>query len=523
MGGTAKRTRLAGAAAVVALLAGACSGGGATGDLATDSVESPAQEWAVEVEEEAFDEALPGLNPPNGEPYPDPYFRNPGVNPFIDTRDDVLSTFAVDVDTASYTVARRWVVDGNLPHRDSVRVEEFVNYFDQRYAPPVEGAFAIHSDGAPTPFVQNDRYQLMRIGLQSAAPFAGERKDAALTFVIDVSGSMDMENRLGLVRQSLRLLIDELGARDTVAIVVYGSTARLVLPPTSIAERETVIAAVESLRPEGSTNAEAGLHMGYELAYEAFRPGGINRVILASDGVANTGVTGADGILSQIREHADAGIQMVSLGFGMGNFNDVLLEQLANDGDGFYAYIDDLREAERLFVNDLTATLQTVALDAKAQVEFNGETVESYRLVGFENRAVDDERFRDDTVDAGQIGAGHSSTALYEVALRPEAVDDRLATVRLRWTDPDTRESVEIAHDVRRGDFASSFDAAAPQLQLSAVVAAYAEVLRESPWALGYGLSDVAARAAALPPGLLEDPRAREFIELVGAAARLSG
>jgi Ca-activated chloride channel family protein len=462
-----------------------------------------------------------GLVPPNDEPYPDVFFDNPGVNPFIDTEDDRLSTFALDVDTASYAVARRYLADGNLPDKDSVRVEEYVNVFPTGLPAPDEDTFAIHVDGAPTPFVQNDRYQVARIAIQSRRLDPESRPDAALTFVIDVSGSMDLENRLELVKQSLGILLEQLRPRDTVAIVVYGTEARLLLPPTPIAEGETIRSAIAELRPEGSTNAEAGLLLGYETARRGFREGSINRVILASDGVANVGNTGPESILRQIRQEATDGIALLTLGFGMGNFNDVLMEQLANDGDGFYAYVDTIEEAERLFVDELTATLVTVALDAKVQVDWDVETVERYRLIGFENRAVDDDEFRDDSVEAGAIGAGHAVTALYELKLHEDAAG-ALGTVTLRWTDPDTREPVELESSLEMADLAPTFAQADRNFRLAATAAAFGEVLRESYWASKLTLFDVATEAAARAEEFPEDGTVRELAELTRRAAALA-
>ncbi len=278
----------------------------------------------------------------------DNYFKDYGLNPYEDPREDHLSTFSLDVDTASYSVARRYVMDGNLPPAESVRVEEFVNYFDAGYPAPSDVAFGIYADGAPSPFNQDGSY-VLRFGIQGYQVSEEERKPASLTFVIDISGSMEMENRLGLVKQSLQLLVDRLRPTDNVAIVVYGSDAYVVLNPTSGEDKNRILQAIYSLHTEGATNAEAGLRLGYQLAYQAFRPGAINRVILCSDGVANVGVTGPDAILEEIRGYTDTGITLTSVGFGMGNFNDVLMEQLADKGDGNYAYVDTLDEARKLF------------------------------------------------------------------------------------------------------------------------------------------------------------------------------
>ncbi|MGH2455801.1 MAG: YfbK domain-containing protein [Candidatus Limnocylindria bacterium] len=462
-----------------------------------------------------------GLVPPNDEPYPDVFFENPGVNPFVDTEDDPLSTFALDVDTGSYTVARRYLADGNLPERDGIRVEEFVNYFPTGVAAPIAEAFAIHVDGAPTPFVQNDRYQVARIVVQSRGMSPEARPDAALTFVVDVSGSMAMESRLELVKESLRLLTAQLRQADSVAIVVYGSTARVVLEPTQLTRIEEIMGAIDSLQPEGATNAEAGLVLGYRLARQAFREGGVNRVILASDGVANVGSTGPESILARIRSEAGDGIQLATLGFGMGNYNDVLMEQLADDGDGFYAYVDTIEEAERLFVDELTSTLVTVALDAKVQVAWDEAVVERYRLIGFENRDIADEEFRDDSVEAGAIGAGHTVTALYELKLTDDDAG-RMGTVSLRWTEPGSGEVQELEAALDAAATSASFAGADRHFRLAATAAAFAEVLRDSYWAQAFTLGGVAAEADALAQEFPDDPSVTELAELAARAASLA-
>jgi Ca-activated chloride channel family protein len=463
-----------------------------------------------------------GLVPPNDEPYADTFYEDYGVNPFVDTEDDHLSTFAIDVDTASYTVMRRYVGDGHLPPDESVRVEEYVNYFEQDYEPPAEGAFAIHLEGAPSPF-GGERHYLVRVGLQGYEVDPGDRDDVVLTFVIDVSGSMDMENRLGLVKQSLRMLVDELRPTDRVGIVVYGSQAWTVLETTPVGEnREIILQAIDSLRPQGSTYAEEGLVMGYQMAARAYDPQATNRVILCSDGVANVGNTGPASILERIRDYAAQGIYMTSLGFGMGNYNDVLLEQLANDGDGFYAYVDTLREAERVLVERLPSTLQVIARDARVQVEFNPDVVRSYRLIGYENRDMADEDFRDDTVDAGELGPGHSVTALYEIKFHADEPSPETAmTVYVRYQDPEDGEWRELQASIGRTDFAPTFEQTSIRFQLDAVVAEYAEILRDSYWARESSLEDVLLQARRVAEYLPHDADVAEFARLVERAARI--
>lgn len=464
---------------------------------------------------------------PNDEPYDSMFFEHYGVNPFIDTEDDHLSTFAMDVDTASYTIARRYVNEGHLPPKDAIRVEEFVNYFDQEYPDPEEGegAFAIHLEGAPSPF-GGEHYYLLRVGIQGRRVHAEDRKDAVLTFVIDVSGSMDRENRLGLVKRALRLLVEELHPTDKVGIVVYGSTARKVLEPTSAERAHKILSAIDALQPGGSTYAEDGLRQGYEMAYYAFEEGAINRVILCSDGVANVGRTGAESILEKIADYAERGITLSTVGFGLGNYNDVLMEKLADQGNGNYAYVDTLDEAKRIFVENLTGTLQVIAKDAKIQVNFNPEVVSRYRLLGYENRAVADDDFRNDDVDAGEVGAGHSVTALYELKFHKgtgsaEAMGHAL-TVCVRYEDPDTGDVREVAREFWRDDLRASFEETSARFQLTTAVAEYAEILRESYWAQDGNLEEVLALAQSVGVALADDPDVAEFVLLVSRAKRLA-
>jgi len=463
-----------------------------------------------------------GTVEPNDRPYGDMFFQGYGTNPFVDTEDDPLSTFAVDVDTASYELARGYLRRGHLPPADAVRVEEFVNSFDYGDPPPRRRDFAVVAEGAPSPFAATARTYLVRFALKGREVAASHRRPAVLTFVVDVSGSMNRENRLGLVKRSLGLLVDELDAGDAVGLVVYGSRGQVLLAPTGDYER--VLAAIDRLRPGGSTNAEEGLALGYETARRHFRDGAINRVILCSDGVANVGATGPDTILRRIAEEAAAGIELTAVGFGMGNYNDVLMEQLADRGDGNYAYVDDVETARRVFVENLTGTLQTIAADAKVQVEFDPGQVQSYRLLGYENRDVADRDFRNDAVDAGEIGAGHQVTALYEVKLRegaPQRGD--LATLRLRYRSRESGRIVEDAAGLGRQDLARSWSEAPRGLRVAAVVAEFAERLRGSYWARGTSLRELAA--AARDVGRLGpwDSRLAELTELIEIAARLEG
>jgi len=464
--------------------------------------------------------AAPWFPAPTQAPYVDPVeFEDAGVNPFVDPVRDRYSTFGMDVDTASYAITRRFLEDGNMPDRDSVRLEEFVNAFDYGYEPPSDSAFAVHLDGGPTPFTEAGAI-LLRIGIQARQISEDARLPVSLTFVLDTSGSMSMDGRLELVKKALGLLVTRLRPDDSVAIVQFGTSAEIVLTPTSAAEPEAILAAINRLTPNGSTNAQAGLELGYDIAARGHRAGAMDRVVLASDGVANVGLTDAPSLLERVGRELSAGVQLVAIGVGMGNFNDSLLEQLADHGNGFYAYVNDRLEAERVFGSQLVGTLQAVARDAKVQVEFRPEAVSRYRLLGYENRAIADQDFRDPYVDAGEVGAGHSVTALYEV-VPAWTSDGFLGTVRLRWVDPATGVQGEAIRDIDLRSMGSEFFTSSSSFRLAATVAAFAEILRDSPYAAGYSLADVAREAEALTRLYPGDQNVAVFSQLAQTAARL--
>ena len=452
--------------------------------------------------------------------YDSTFFRNYGTNPFVSVADDPQSTFAMDVDTASYGVMRRYLSDGNLPDPDSVRVEEYLNYFNYEYPQPETGDFAIYTEAAPSMF-GGDGYEMVQIGIQGRTIDRIDRKPAALTFVIDVSGSMAREDRLDTVKQALTLLVGEMREDDTIAIAVYGSEARAVLDVTSGADKATILAAINNLQSEGSTNVQAGLRVGFGLADEAFKADGINMLLLCSDGVANNGVTDPEALIEQYRPYFNQGVQLSTYGFGMGNFNDVLMEILANKGNGAYAYIDTLNQAERVFVQNLTGTLQTIARDAKIQVEFNPAVVDHYRLVGYENRDVADADFRNDTVDAGEVGAGHSVTALYEIKRFPGAAGD-LATIRIRYAKPDGGDVVEETRSLTTSSVRAAVAETTPRFKLATSVAQYAELLRYSQWARGQVVEDVLGLAQQAAGGFNNNPDVTEFFDLLARASDLA-
>ena len=477
-----------------------------TTTVAERSAAAPAAEGGFFTEEGADDEADVDAN-----------FEDYGIRSFIATDRDPLSTFALDVDTGAYTVARQWLESGQLPPRESVRVEEYVNSFNYDYPAPREGLTVV-ADGGPSPYDPDN--VILRLGVQAEQVSNSERPDAALTFVIDTSGSMDRPNRLGLVKDSLIGLTRELDRNDTVAIVTYSDGGQVILPPTSAANDDEIIDAIDSLRPNGSTNLEAGLELGYDLANEQYIRGGVNRVILASDGIANVGLTDPDRLSSLIRDDADEGIHLVTIGVGMDGFNDVMMEQLADQGDGFYAYVDDISEAERLFSDELVSTLVTVAIDGKIQVEFNPETVEQYRLIGFENRAVLDDDFRNDDVDAGELGAGHQVTAIYELTLRSGVSGrDRLGTAQLRWEDPEERSVRETRLELTANTLEDRWSSTSDDFRLAVTVASFAEILRDSPHRGDISLSQVHAEADNLAN---RSGQVDELVRLIDIARDLS-
>ena len=427
-----------------------------------------------------------------GPSFKDMFFEGYGTNPFINTRNDNLSTFAIDVDDASYTLTRSYLDRGQLPPSDAVRVEEFVNRFDYNYNQPKTGeAFSIQMESAPSRFGQG--CQLLKIGIGGREFDEETRKPVNLVLVVDVSGSMGQENRLSMVRHSLELLVNQLMWGDKVGIVTYGSTGQVILQPTQVRSRTQIISAIGRLFPGGSTYAEQGIRLGYQMANQMFDPRRTNRVILCSDGVANVGQTGPDELVRMIKGCADKGITLTTVGFGMGNYNDVLMEKLADNGNGQYAYIDNIDEARRLFVDKLSGTLQVIARDVKIQVDFNPDVVRGYRLLGYENRDVADNKFRDNREDGGEIGAGHQVTALYEVILEKHQRTADLGSVYIRYKNPEMDEVTEIRVPIRQKMQNHQFRNASDDFKLAAASGEFAEILRQSVWARGSSLTDVLA------------------------------
>ncbi|HEX6683989.1 MAG TPA: von Willebrand factor type A domain-containing protein [Candidatus Limnocylindrales bacterium] len=434
-----------------------------------------------------------------------------------DTSEDNASTFALDVDTASYTYAARRINDGSAPEARSIRPEEFINYFNYRYPQPGGNGFTVNVDGAHLPGVHkaSPDMRLVRVGLQTRAEDEEQRRDASLTFVIDVSGSMAERGRLDLVQDALHYLVDQLRPADSVAIVAFNDKAQVLREMTRVGDKERLHSAVDQLESGGSTNLGDGIVTGYRVARDSFRPNANNRVILLSDGLANTGDTSASSLLEKIRAEADKEISLMGVGVGS-DYGDKLMEKLADRGDGFVVYISEQRQAREVFVRKLPANLSVRAYDAKAQVIFNRSNVESYRLVGYDNRQLADDQFRDDTVDGGEVGPGHSVTALYVVHLRPSA-EGEIAKVRVRWLDPQTREATEISRPVQATQLRDDFDDAGAGLKTCYTAAFFAESLRrnEAP-----PLPDLAVIIESVGDEV-NDPKVDELTALINRAERM--
>ena len=456
-------------------------------------------------------------------------FEDYGVNPFVDPYDDNLSTFALDVDTASYVVTRNYLEGSQLPPIGAVRVEEFVNYFDGGYRTLID-EFNITLEAAPSPFSDPDRVML-RVGVQAPELLSDLVIPDTVVLVLDRSGSMSQSagpadrpmERMTLVHEAVELLLSGLPGSTRIGVVAYNDRAATILDPTEVSGNAGWI--MDEIRarvyPGGSTNAEGGLVRGYDMALREADRGRAVLVLLLSDGVANVGATRTDDILEEIGERGDIGLS--TIGVGLGPFNDELMEQLANKADGTYHYIDTPSEARRIFVENLTSLLASVARDAKIQVEFDRDRVLSYRLVGFENRAIADEDFRDDTRDAGEVGAGQSSTALYEVTLDRSWDRGRgpIATATLRYRRPASERITETWASLHADDVERSFRDANPHFRLAVVAAEFAEVLRDSPFVEDRSMEELSYQADRVADELRRDADAEELADLIDSARRI--
>ena len=454
--------------------------------------------------------------------------------------EEPVSTFSIDVDTASYANVRRMLSrEGRLPPSDAVRLEELINYFSYNYPRPASDdiPFSINTELAPAPW--SDGHQLLQVGIKGYQPLLEKRPPANLVFLVDVSGSMQAPDKLGLVKKSLRLLVNKMTADDHVALAVYAGAAGTVLESTPGDEKAKILAAIDSMEAGGSTHGSAGIKLAYNLAQQHFAEEGINRVIVASDGDMNVGTVSLEALKDLIGRKRESGIALTTLGFGSGNYNYALMEQLADVGNGNAFYIDSLQEAQKVLVNEMQSTLFTIASDVKIQVEFNPAVVSEYRLIGYENRLLNREDFTNDKVDAGDIGAGHTVTALYELALtsseglRMQALrydssqpkrgnnSAELAYVKLRYKQPDEQASREITRAVNRSQMATSLGHSSEDLRFAASVAGFGQLLQGGKYTGEWGYE----QALGLARGARgNDPHGYrgEFLHLIELAQSLS-
>ena len=466
-------------------------------------------------------------------------------NPFVKTKttEENFSTFSIDVDTASYANVRQFLMQsGQLPPPDAVRLEELINYFDYDYSGPTgDVPFASHVEVAGCPWKAEHR--LVRIGIAGKQIVRSERPQSNLVFLVDVSGSMNDTNKLPLLVEGMKLLTRELGENDTVTIVVYASSEGLALESTRGDKQQTILAALDKLRAGGSTAGGAGIQLAYKKATENFIEGGVNRVILCTDGDFNVGVTSEGELEAMAEEYANSsGVFLTVLGFGRGNLNDSMMERISGKGNGNYHYVDNLTEARKVLVNEMSGTLVTIAKDVKIQVDFNPFQVAGYRLLGYENRILRTEDFNDDKKDAGEIGAGHTVTALYEIVPAGQSVDvppvdaskyvkpiepptdaevsAELLTLRIRYKQPDADTSTKLEFPVTDGG--GSFAAATPDFQFASAVASFGMLLRDSEHKGNTSFAAVKEIAQGASKRDEHGYRA-EFLRLVDRARQLSG
>lgn len=456
-------------------------------------------------------------------------------NGFVAVGNDPLSTFSIDVDTASYSNIRRFIGQGSLPPAGSIRIEEMINYFDYDYPQPDQGPLSLTLEGGPCPW--QPEHRLVRIGLRARDIDRKNLPPSNLVFLIDVSGSMSDPDKLPLLKRAMALLIDQLDGRDRVAIVAYAGCERVVLPPTAGDDRKTLLAAIATLESGGSTHASQGIVTAYELARQTFMPGGNNRVILASDGDFNVGVTSRGDLEKLVERERQSGIYLTLLGFGEGNYHDDTMEILADRGNGNYAYIDSLLEARKVLVREMSGTMFALAGDVKVQVEFNPAQVAAYRLIGYENRALADEEFNDDRKDAGEIGVGHRVTAFYEIVpaggrvpvavdrlryqrpARPAGAGDELLTVKVRYKPLQQTASTKIERSLglenkRLAEVSDDF-------RFAAAVAAFGMRLGDSEQLNGYSYDDIITLAQGAR-GEDRDGWRAEFVKLVEMSEMLA-
>ncbi len=522
--------------------------GVAGGGLRTEAAPAPPAPPSARPASASPARAISGIYPPPSGFLPDDVFRRRQGrtesydritdNGFVRASQEPLATFSIDVDTASYANVRRFLNENRLPPRDAVRIEELINYFNYDYARPTgQAPIGANMEVASAPW--NSQNRLVRIGIKAREIDADRRPASNLVFLIDVSGSMNEPNKLPLVKSGLNLLVDRLTENDFVSIVVYAGNAGLVLPPTNGVKKEVIRSAIDNLQAGGSTNGGAGIQLAYSEAQSQFIRGGANRVILMTDGDFNVGVTNQGDLTRLIQDRAKSGVFLSVLGFGTGNLKDSTMEKLADMGNGHYAYIDTLNEARKVLVEEMGGTLVTVAKDVKIQVDFNPGQVEAYRLIGYENRALRPEDFNNDLKDAGDMGAGHTVTALFEIVPKggsiPGSVDpskyviqadvtrapsrsNEMLTLRVRYKLPDSDQSTRM--DIPLADRGTAFGNASSDFRFAASVASFGMILRDSPYR-GTATFESILDSATASRGSDRNGYREEFLSLVRKARSL--
>lgn len=434
------------------------------------------------------------------------------INKFTQTNNEKFSTFSVDTDTASYTLMRDSILRaGSLPGKESVRIEEYVNYFDYNYPKPQDAKFLINTELAPSPFDKTNTKHIFRIGIQGQEISTKNRKDSILTFLIDTSGSMADNNKLNLVKNSLKIMLKQLKPTDKVAIVEYNFSAKTILKHTLVRDESKIVEAIDSLKAISSTDIEKGLRMAFKESQESYDPDYLNRIIICSDGINSSEIKNPEEFVNQIRKEYETKVSISALGVGFTNYNDTFLETIASKNDGYYSYIDNVKEAVRLFVESSTDTLQVIAKDAKIQIEFNPKNVLKYRLIGYDNKVLANQDFRNDNVDAGEIGSNHSVTALYEIELNPE-FNGKIADVYMRYKDiTNNNLPLENSKEVFSNDVRSSYELSSPSFKQATTIALFGEILRKSYWSFDNSFKDV----LNYTKNIQKDEKINEFISIV--------
>lgn len=483
------------------------------------------------------DKPSDGLDRDLGEKKSAEKYEELNENPFLETSKAPLSTFSTDVDTASYSNVRRYINDGILPPKDSIRIEEFINYFEYDYPQPIGNIpFSVNTEVASAPWKSN--HKIVRIGLQGKKVSLDNVPPSNLVFLLDVSGSMNSPDKLPLLKDALKILLNQLSPKDRIAIVTYAGASGLVLPSTYASDRGKILSAMDNLRSGGSTNGGQGIQLAYKVAEDNFIANGNNRIILATDGDFNVGMSNDEALVNLIEQKRKSNVFLSVFGFGRGNLNDSMMEKLSNKGNGNYAYIDSIDEAKKALGNQVAGTLYTIAKDVKIQVEFNPAKVAGYRLIGYENRKMADRDFNDDKKDAGEIGSGHSVTALYEIVPAGQKIenpgvddlkygkqevsdtrfDNELMTVKLRYKEPKGVKSKLLTIGVL--DRNRSIENASNNMKFAAAVAQFGLLLRDSRYKGNSSYTNVSTLASSSLGSDLQGYRS-EFLTLINKAERL--